>query len=704
MKTSLVTAAVLLAATGGAAIAQTPVPDSVRFRLRPVEVTVLRAPSVDTRTPAAVTSVSSSLVQDAQLTAGLDEALAAVPGLLVNNRYNFSLGSRIAIRGIGARAAFGVRGVRVMMDGIPLTMPDGQANLNNVDLGATGRMEVVRGPVSSLYGNAAGGVIAVYSEEPPVTGFGGEVRYTAATLGRSGLGNTGKAQVKAGGRGDGFDYLVSASRLTVGGAREYSEAEQRLLNARVRVGREADARWTFLLNAADAPTAQNPGSLPRDSFNIRPQMAWPRNVETRAGESARQLQGGITYDRRIGNTQGSVSVYAATRSLENPLPFAFIALDRVSGGARIAATTTGALLAREVEFTAGADVEMQSDDRREFNNVNGGAGSTVNRDQTDRVASIGPFLQLRAPVTSRLEVSGGVRYDHIAFRTDDQMLSDGRDDSGERTLSAISPRIALLYALSDEGSLYATVSTAFQTPTTTELINAPPATGQPCCPAGFNTELEPQHARNYEVGVKGTLSDRVRYDLSAYHMDLRNTLVPFQVPEAEGREFFRNSGRTRHRGFEASAAVRATNRLTIDGAYTYSDFVFVDDGLPDRDFDGNAVPGVPPHHAFVRLHITPIDRLGVDIEDEYTSAYYASDANSADSRTRSANVVNVRLNLDVNVGATRVQPFFAVANLFDRHYASSVVINAAGARYFEPAPGRNFLVGTRIRFGGWQNP
>jgi len=675
-------------------------PDTVRFRLRPIEVNVMRAPTVDTRTPAAVTSVGSSLIQDAQLTAGLDEALVGVPGLLVNNRYNFSLGSRIAIRGIGARAAFGVRGVRVLMDGIPLTMPDGQANLNNLDLGAAGRIEVVRGPVSSLYGNAAGGVISVHSEEPPLNGFGGEVRYSAATLGRNGLDNAGKVQVKVGGRGSGFDYLVSASRLGVDGAREYSEADQRLLNARVRVG-QPNSRWTFLLNAADAPTAQNPGSLPRDSFNLRPHMAWPRNVETGAGESATQVQGGITYDRTIGRTHGSISIYGATRSLENPLPFGFIALDRVSGGARFGITTVRNLLDREIEITAGADVEAQADDRREFDNVNGRAGNEVRRDQTDRVASVGPFVQLRAPLSRRVELSAGLRYDRIAFRTDDDLLGDGRDDSGSRTLSAVSPRIAVMYGVGENTIAYATVSTAFQTPTTTELINAPPAAGQPCCPAGFNADLDPQHARNYEIGLKGSSGDRVRYEVSVYHMDVRNTLVPFQVPEAEGREFFRNSGRTRHRGIEVAGAVRATRRITVDAAYTYSRFTFIDDGLDDQDFDGNVVPGVPPHHAFLRLYVTPLDRVALAVENEYTSAYFADDANTDFSRTTAANVANVRLDLDLRLGQTRLQPFFAVANLFDRHYASSVVINAAGARYFEPAPGRNFLAGTRIRFGDW---
>src|SRR5687768_4736221 len=254
------------------------VPDTAFYRLRPVSVTVLRTAATDLRTPASVTAVGLLDLQRAQPTLGLDEALAVVPGVVVNNRYNFALGTRIAIRGLGARAGFGVRGVKLLVDGIPLTMADGQANVNNLDLGSAGRVEVLRGPASSLYGNAAGGVISVQTEEPPPTSFGGMVRTVFGDLGREGLDRMTKHQVKVGGRTGRLDYLLSGARLENDGYRDHSRAEQTNINARVRLESSDRTRWSVLLNHANTPVADNPGSLPRDSADQRPTIAWPNNV------------------------------------------------------------------------------------------------------------------------------------------------------------------------------------------------------------------------------------------------------------------------------------------------------------------------------------------------------------------------------------------------------------------------------------------
>lgn len=670
-----------------------------RYRLQPVEITILRGAVPDQRAAAAVSSIGRNDIQGAHPTVGLEEALAVVPGVVINNRYNFALGSRIAIRGLGARAAFGVRGVRVLQDGIPLTMPDGQANLNNIDLGAAGRIEVLRGPASSLYGNAAGGVIAIESEPPPATGFAGEARLTTADLGRSALDRLTKLQLKIGGQFSRGDYLVSGSRLESDGYREHSRAEQSNLNARLRINPNGPSTWTFVLNAADAPVAQNPGSLPLDSAQQHPQMAWPRNAQTRSGEAARQIQGGITWRRITDAGTFSLGTYALQRELENPLPFAFIALDRIAGGVRAALDRTLAVGTHEVAFSAGIDAELQRDDRGEFNNNNGQAGATQTRDQRDQVSSFGPFVQARIALTSQLELTTGLRFDAVHFSSDDHHQADGRDDSGERTLSAFSPRIALLWAPRQNFSTYATVSTAFQTPTTTELINAPPQTGVVCCPGGFNQQLEPQRALNLEAGLKGSIADRVRYEFAVFQMAVRDALVPFQVAQVEGRDFFRNSGETRHRGVEFAATAAFTTWATLTGSYAYSRFTFVDDGLPEENFEGNVLPGVPPHHALVRVRVQPHSRIAVELEHEWTAAFHTTDANLDAAKNPAANVLDARAEWDLSVGPTRFQPFVGVNNLLDERYNSSVVINAAGARYFEPAPGRNLYLGARVRFG-----
>lgn len=699
-----VIAMLLLLLTALAATAQQPPARDTAavIALDTVNVSVLRRPVSAAAAPAAVSVVERSRIQEGQLTIGLDEALVGVPGLNINNRYNESIGSRLVIRGFGARAAFGVRGVRVIADGIPLTMPDGQSNLTNLDLGSASRIEVIRGPASAMHGNAAGGVVLVQSERAPADGFSMQARAIAGTLDGdpTKLTNLRKLQVKAAGRSARADWTASISRQEVDGYRVFSASRQTQLNLRAGYAPDDVSRLTFVVNAVDQPRAQSPGALPIDSVRVDPRMAWPNNVRTGSGEQTRQGQAGIGYTRSVAGGRLDVAGYVLARSVDNPLPFGFIELSRRGGGLR-ATWSKGTRIARwPVTITAGADAEVQSDDRREYDNAGGRPGDELRRDQVDRVATVAPFVQAELQVTSVLAATLGGRYDAVRFRTTDHFLEDGRDDSGERTLGAFSPMAGLVLSASPATRVYANVATSFQTPTTTELINAPPSPGGACCPAGFNTRLEPQRAVSYEAGVKGEIAGRVAYDVAVYRMDVKNALVPFQVPEAEGRDFFRNSGETRHRGVEIGAS-GTIQRLSLSAAYTYSDFFFVDDGLDGEDFEGNEFPGVPPHHLFLGARLDSGRDVTLDSQLEHTSAYFATDANDPASLNPAATVIDLRVLFATRIGGLGVRPFLALNNVFDERYNSSVVLNAFGARYFEPAPGRNLAIGLTLGTGGW---
>lgn len=654
--------------------------DTTVVPIQPIEVTVTRVAEPLARVPAAVSVVSRSDIQRGQPGIGIEEALALVPGLIVNNRYNFALGTRISIRGYGARAAFGVRGVRVLADGIPLTMPDGQANLNNVDLTSAGRIEVLRGAASMLYGNAAGGVVA-FESELPEPGFGAYARVLGGSH------DLLRANAKVGGGSEQTRYLLNFARLDADGFRAHSAVEQNNLNARVRHQLDDRAYLAITLNAADAPTALNPGSLPLDSALVKPEMAWPRNAATNSGEAARQIQLGLEHGREFGSLRAHAVAYALTRDLENPLPFAYITLARKAGGIRSALSATGA----HWRVTGGLDVEIQRDEREEFDNVNGRPGSSRTRDQTDRIVNFGPFLRVSTELTPALALAGGLRYDHTRFEIDDRFRDDNRDDSGKRTMSALSPMVGASYRIADGISAFASISTAFQTPTTTELINNPAGTGL--------NDLDPQRSVSYEVGMR-TQRRALWLELSAYHTAVRAALVPYQLAGGDGREFFRNAARTRQQGIEAAAQLQATTDLRIATSYTWNDFTFIDDGLPEADFDGNQLPGVPPHHWMTRVGWSP-GAAFLEIELEHTSAFYAADSNTAASVNPAATVIDLRVGGSVTLAGSRWQPMFGLNNLLDERYFSSVVINAAGARYFEPAPGRNIYLGVGVAIGNW---
>lgn len=688
---------VCLAVLASPANAQNPVRDSARvLSLDSIAVRVTRADARLADVPAAVSLLTGLELRAARPGIGLDEALGVIPGVYVSNRHNFSLGPRLSMRGLGVRAAFGVRGVKVVADGIPLTMPDGQTNLNNLDLLSAGAIEILRGPASALWGNAAGGVLLVRTDVPADGTTRFEARAAFSDLGRGGddATNLRRFALKGAGGAGRLGWLISASRLEQRGFRAHSDAEANLVNTLVRIGTGASSELTLVLNAADVPVANNPGSLPIDSARNRPSIAWPNNVRTGSGESARQIQMGASFNGALGAGRIEAGTWALTRTVDNPLPFAYIEVDRKAAGARVAWNGAPAQSAA-VQVTVGADLEHQQDERREFDNASGSPGSERRRDQTDRVTAVAPFAQATLALGDGGALTAGVRYDRVSFDVDDALLSDGRDDSGTRTLSATSAFAGLAWDAAPRWTVWGNIATAFQTPTTTELLNAPPPAGGPCCPGGFNAELDPQTARGIELGVRTRGTRRITFDVAAFLMNVDDAIVPFQVADVPDRSFFRNAGRTRHRGIEAGLGFAAAG-AQARAAYTWNRSTFVDDGDDARSDEGNIVPGAPEHRVVVRVR-RPFGRLAAEIDLDRVSEYPVDDAN--EFMNPGSTVVDLRLEADLAIGASAIVPWVALLNATDERWNGSVVVNAVGGRYYEPAPGRHLMLGFTLRTG-----
>ena len=698
--TGAIVAVVVFAA---AAAAQQPEkatsPDSTPVvRLAPVQVTVTRVAEPINHVAQSVSTVDQASIQRARATLGLDEALALVPGVAASSQYNFSLGTKLSIRGFGARAGFGVRGIRVLVDGIPLTNADGQAKLNNLDLATAGSIEVIRGPASTLYGNAAGGVVSVRTQAPPPEALAGQARVTFGSYGPgTRLGNLTKWQAQLGGRLGAADYMASVSHTSVDGFREHSRGVLTQFNGVASYALDPSSSLRLVLNVADQPLGQNPGSLTFDTALVRPQAASAGNLRVAAAEDDRQIQSGLAYARQIGASKLDVMVYGQNRIVNNPIVSSVIDLNRHGGGVRSSLSTRFSLLGLGATMVDGVDVELQRDARKEFTPLAGGVRGAQTRDQIDRVASVGPFAEGELALTRQLRLSAGARYDAVRFNTDDRFLADG-NNSGSRTLHAVSPKASLLYDLGDLGSAYLTVATSFETPTTTELINAPPPAGQPCCQGGFNQELNAQRALSWELGTHGNLAGWLRYDLAAYTMDVRDEIISYRLPSID-RDFYRNAGRSRHRGLEVGLQAAVTDYLELDGAYTLSRFTFVDDMVGGVQYAGNRLPGVPPEELTGRatLHLRGFD---TEAQVQHSARYFVNDANTASNPAYT--VTDLRFTGRRNFADLGVAPFFAVENLFDKRYNSSVVINATGGRYYEPAPGRHYLLGLSVPIGGWR--
>jgi iron complex outermembrane receptor protein len=681
MQTILLLLLLLLAAPAGARAQGTPRDTSTALVLPGLTVTVLRTPIEVVRAPYAVGVNTQQEVQRARPGLGLDEALRGIPGVQVDNRYNYALGERISIRGFGARAQFGVRGVKVMLDGIPATFPDGQTSLSHVDPGFLRRVEVVRGPASALYGSSAGGVVQFETEAAPTGPLGQEVGITAGSRGLVQLHST------TGGTQGPSSYLLNVSHVDYNGPRSYNEVKNLHLDGRfgyVRENSELRVSGSFV-----DYDAQNPGSLSDSLLRVDRTAAFANNVRNQTGESGRQGQVGATWRQGVGPGSVELMAYGIKRNVDNPIPATIVVLDRKAGGGRALYRLGNEL----VNWSAGVETGLQRDNRQNYANLLG-ERAALQLDQAERVTNLAGFTEATLAPTARLTLLGGARYDWYRFGADDHIVTaTNPDDSGERTMKHLSPSLGISYELASVLHVYGNVATSLETPTTTELANRPSGAG------GFNPDLKPQTAVSYEVGGKGNLTGWVRYELSAYRADVKNELIPFQVPQAPDRNFFRNAGSGRHQGVEAGLIVAPYTGVMFRTAYSYTDARFRDYSTATTSFNGKKLPGVAPHN--VEVDLSGRDRRGwfASLEGRYASKMPVNDANTFFSP--SYKVLDGRLGVEgvKLIPGFSVDPFAGVTNIFETKYNTSVTINAFGGRYYEPGPGRAFYVGLNARAG-----
>ena len=696
---------------------------SVDHVLQPVEVTATRyfRPVLDV--PYAVDLVDRDQIQLAEPGLSLEESVRSLPGIIVHNRNNVSQGDRISIRGLGSRASFGVRGVKLVLDGIPLTMADGQSQLNNLDLTSTGQIEVLRGPSSSLYGNAAGGVIQIRTEEAPDRSLRVTPRFITGSNGLR------RVQGKVSGRTGENQFLINFNTLWFDGFRDHAFSRSTGINA---VGKRAIGEaWnlTMVINYFNAPYQFNPSSLDKSTADSNPASARSFVQRQGASKKVKQAQGGLSLRYEADENQGEITVFGMGRTLFNPIPGRVIDLNRKGAGIRGLFSRMGKIGTGGLRLTAGLDLEIQRDERREYGNdgIPGDLVGTLDDasifdeislgdpslDQKESVDGIGPFVELEWSPRPDVVVTAGGRYDRFRFEATDRFLSDQTDDSDTRNMAQFSPQMGVAFRPSPLTAVYGNFASAFQTPTTSELSNRPTEAG------GFNPDLEPERLRGFEVGVKGFLADSgLAYDAAIFAYGINNMLQPFQIDDPETDEiYFRNAGKTRNRGVELKLTWSPLPDFNLALAYTGMQFEFSDfevdrevDGT-DRRFQlsGNDVPGVPPHHLFAGFtYAHPRTGSFVEINGQWTAKYFANDFNGpapgsgkpeSDFVNDGYGLVDFRAGITYNGDTIGGVLFVGVNNLFDTRYSGSIVPNAFGDRFFEPAAGRTWYVGFGIPIG-----
>ncbi len=646
-----------------------------------IVVTATRMESSVRNVARSISVVNKEQIQNATQQLALDEALVGIPGLYMQNRYNFSGDLRIALRGFGARSSFGIRGIRIFVDGIPETLPDGQSGVDSIDLGSAQKIEVLRGPASSLYGNASGGVIAITSElgesEPFVEG-----KVAAGEFGFQQYG------LKTAGKLGSADYLLNISRTELDGYRDHAKFRGTLVNGRLGIPFNEDDRLLVALNFTDQPLAQDPGGINAAQAALDPSSARDRNIQFDTGETVKQQRLGFVYERKRSSGTLTLRNHYVWRDFANRLPFTSggsVDLDRFFFGLG-AQYSLGDSLPDGIGLAFGIDYDRQDDDRQRFDNNDGVLGSQT-FDQNEQVESTGIYVQGEYQLNDVWTVQAGLRYDELTYDVSDRFLSDG-DDSGTLNFNELSPSLGVNVKFASS-VLFASYTSSFETPTTTELAN-PDASG------GFNPSLRPQMADSFEIGYKGG-RENLFYEVSLFQIDLEDELIPFELAAFPGRTFYSNAGRSDRKGLETAVSWKNDSGFGINASFTWSDFKFdsfIDDN--GNDFSGNQLPGLPKQFGYLGFSYTTDKGFWGVLETVYSGDLYANNANSAN--VSSYAVTNLRFTIDIPGSKWLFRSYAGINNLFDESYNNNIRINAFGSRYFEPAPGRHVYVGLVVSY------
>ena len=679
--------------------------DSTTVQTLPELVTtVTRQEQPLSRLPQGAGVVQRRDIQRGQSTLGPDEFLNNIPGVYVQNRYNFSQGQRIEIRGAGARANFGIRGIKVLLDGIPQTLPDGQSQVTNVEWGLLERADVLRGAASAIYGNATGGVVAYQTIAAGPEAFSQSVRLQAGSFGSS------KWQAISTARAGDFSGVLSVSRFQWDGFRQQSAADQRLLNFATTWAPSERTQLDLRFLAANNPLQQNPGALNQREYDVNPDSAPANNILRDANNDVQQQQGSLSLRQRWNKWSGElqVAVFGLNRDIANPLATGpagppsvrgiYNEIDRRSGGVRASyAFRPGADL-RVPRFTVGFDYQKLRDERLNARSVSGAPTDSILLQQTETVTEVGPFAQLRWTPNERLVVDAGGRYDWVTFNVEDEFFGDGVDNSGELPLNALNGSLGASYFVQEGFIPYASISTAFETPTTTELVNQPGTTG------GFNTSLQPQRTLAFELGVRGRPASWFEYSVDGFISRVTDAIVQYQ--EVSGRGYFTNAGEVRNAGLELNLTATPVRQVRAFVSFRYANYEFTDykleravGGVQVVDtLDGNRVPGPPRYFTRIGLRTQPIPRLVLDLDHTLSSSLTGDDFNRTWVDNWGVGVTNFRASWQQTWKDFALLPYAGVNNLWDRTYIGSVLVNGALDRVLEPSPRRNFFVGLEVGF------
>ena len=659
--------------------------------LESVVVTSSRAEQRSFDAPGAIASVDRETIEGAGPQVNLSESLNRIPGLTILNRQNYAQDLQVSIRGFGSRAAFGIRGIRLLIDGIPATTPDGQGQGSSISLTSTDRIEVLRGPLAQMYGNSAGGVIQAFTRDAPDTPEFLSQLYT----GSYGMNRTDWQYAGKVGR---YSLVADYSTFDIDGYRANSKTERKQFNGKLRFEPNEQTQVNVVFNRFDMPLAQDPLGLTAVQLAADPQQAGTNAISRLVRKITLQNQLGtsVKYTLDTDRSLTARAYYGTRENLQYQVNNAWVGLDRAYYGAGLQYNQQTRIGGRPVALLAGYEFDY-SKERRQGGAVTLGEKTSLTRNEDNVAQNSDFFVQATTLATDKLSVITGLRSSTVRFTSEDFYLSDG-NGSGSVRYSAINPVLGLTYHVTDNLNLYANYGKGFETPTLAEVAYTDSGGATPA--ALFNPRLNASRSQHYELGAKWLPTPQSRLDLNLFQVRSTDEIVV--STSNAGRTAFMNAPSTSRTGVEISGKVLLHPHVQASLAGSWIDARFSQAYLTVAA--GNKLPGIPQSFVFsellwssqtlvaVKTRTNPGTRAGLEL----TSAgrMFANDVNTApvDGYT----TLNAKLSQGWAVGPALLTAYGRIDNLTDKRYVGSVIVNQAFSRFYEPAPGRNWTLGLRL--------
>ncbi|MFL9610737.1 TonB-dependent receptor family protein [Methylobacillus sp. Pita2] len=665
--------------------------------ISPVVVTATRAAQRSFDLPVAIDVVGKENIQDGLPQMTLSESLIRVPGITAQNRTQMSQDPQISTRGFGARSAFGVRGVRVYVDGIPLTYPDGSGQPGSVDLGAMQGIEVMRGPFSALYGNSSGGVVQLLTENAPA---GHEL--SAGVL--FGSYDTRRENVRAAGTADGLEYLINYSNYSSDGYRDHSRNTKEQGTAKFRFNLNEDTKLTTLINWFDQD-ADDPLGLTRAEVRADHKQAAPSAYRADTRVSRSQTQVGFNLEHNI-NENNSINLisYVGTRRNEQYLSISQVngngrasSIDREFWGTDLRWNNKGELLSRPYSISLGLTYGKMNDDRLDIEAINGVKTGTLNRDEENIATNFDKYIQAQWSVLDSLDLHFGARRTKVKLEVDDHR---GNND-GSVTYEKTTPVVGAVWKVSPTWNIYTNYGKGFETPTFAEAAYA---TVTPAV-TGPNLGLKPSESRNFEVGTKAFIGSNTVANLTLFNVRTDDEIVVQQ--NLNNNVTYMNASKTKRNGIELSIDSKLANNISLFGSYTLLRAKFDDTySYPVTRFgstaintvqSGNYIPGTYRSQIYGEIAWKhQASGFNTAFEARHNSKVYTDDQNS--DSARSYTLFNIRAGFQQKLQNWRFSEYVRVENIFDKEYIGSIRVNDGNSRFYEPAAGRNWLLGLNATY------